>query len=145
MVKVKIKLEDSLGYNLIPMQATKGAAGWDVYANEEVNIPPLSMRTITTGVSMAIPDGYYVSIVPRSSMGKKRIIIPNGPATIDSDFRGILSVMLINLSMEESYHIQRGNRIAQMILQKYETIEFEEVNDLDETERGSGGYGSTGK
>lgn len=143
MMKLKIKLfTDDASFRL-PVQATAGSAGWDIYAIEDVNIPPMEMRTLRIGFGLQIPKGYYISIVPRSSYGKKRIMITNSPGTIDSDYRGEISVMLYNTSMD-FFSIKKGDRIAQMILLKYNEMEFEVVEEFELTNRGDGGFGSTG-
>jgi len=111
---------------------------------EDVNIPPMEMRTLRTGFGLQIPNGYYISVVPRSSYGKKRIMISNSPATIDSDYTGEISIMLYNTSMD-FFSIKKGDRIAQMILLQYNKIEFDYVEQFDITSRGDGGFGSTGQ
>lgn len=142
-MQLKIKLfTDDASFRL-PIQSTGGSAGWDIYATEDVNIPPMEMRTLRTGFGLQIPKGYYISIVPRSSYGKKRIMITNSPGTIDSDYRGEISVMLYNTSMD-FFSIKKGDRIAQMILLKYNEMEFEVVEEFELTTRGDGGFGSTG-
>ena|SRR5688572_11846519 len=129
----------------VPIRGSKEAAGYDIHYTgfySEVLKPGQSI-TLDCGFALEIPQGYYIAIVPRSSMGKKGIIIKNSPGTIDSDYRASFKVMLQNIG-DESYTIYSGDRIAQMILHKYETMEFEEVDELSLTERGEGGFGSTG-
>lgn len=135
---------------LFPTRATKGSAGWDLYAPYDPEIPsdgtyiyPGRNLTFKCGFSLGIPEGYYVSIVPRSSMGKRGLYLRNAPATIDQDYTGELSIMLQNLGNEPQL-IKPGDRVAQMILHKYHEFEFEEVEELSPTERGNGGFGSTG-
>ena len=144
MMKLKIKLFTDDASFRGPVQATPGSAGWDIYATEDVNIPPMEMRTLRTGFGLQIPKGYYISIVPRSSYGKKRIMISNSPATIDSDYTGEISVMLYNNSMD-FFSIKKADRIAQMILLQYNEMEFDYVEQFDITSRGDGGFGSTGQ
>jgi dUTP pyrophosphatase len=144
MMKVKIKLFTDDASFRPPAQATPGSAGWDIYALEDVQIPPMEMRILRTGFGLQIPKGYYISIVPRSSYGKKRIMISNSPATIDSDYTGEISVMLYNNSMD-FFSIKKGDRIAQMILLQYNEMEFDYVEQFDITSRGDGGFGSTGQ
>jgi dUTP pyrophosphatase len=126
------------------VQSTPGSAGWDIHATEDVVVPPLEMRILRTGFGLQIPKGYYISIVPRSSYGKKRIMITNSPGTIDSDYTGEISIMLYNNSMD-FFFIKKGDRIAQMILLQYNEMEFDYVEQFDITDRGDGGFGSTGQ
>jgi len=143
-MKVKIKLFTDDASFRAPVQSTPGSAGWDIHALDDVNIPPMEMKILRTGFGLQVPAGYYISIVPRSSYGKKKIMISNSPATIDSDYTGEISVMLYNTSMD-FFSINKGDRIAQMILLKYNEIEFDFVQEFDLTSRGDGGFGSTGK
>ena len=131
---------------ILPEYQTVGAAGADIHACLEtpVTLGPMERRMIPTGVAMEIPEGYEVQIRARSGMSIKHgITMVNGIGTIDCDYRGELGVLLINLS-EEPFTIEPGMRIAQMVIAKYERVEWREVDQLGETERGGGGYGSTG-
>mgnify|MGYP003341051521 FL=1 len=142
-MKVKLKVfTDELFRK--PVQATPGSAGWDIYAIQDNTIPPREMKIIRTGFGVQVPRGYYVSLVPRSSYGKRKIFIANSPGTIDSDYTGEISVMLYNLS-DDFFYIKQGDRIAQMLLLRYDDFDFEVVEDFDQTTRGSGGFGSTGR
>ena len=143
-MKVKIKLFTDDASFRAPVQSTPGSAGWDIHALDDVNIPPMEMKILRTGFGLQVPAGYYISIVPRSSYGKKKIMISNSPATIDSDYTGEISVMIYNTSMD-FFSISKGDRIAQMILLKYNEMEFDFVQEFDLTSRGDGGFGSTGK
>ena len=143
-MKVKIKLFTDDASFRAPVQSTPGSAGWDIHALDDVNIPPMEMKILRTGFGLQVPTGYYISIVPRSSYGKKKIMISNSPATIDSDYTGEISVMIYNTSMD-FFSISKGDRIAQMILLKYNEMEFDFVQEFDLTSRGDGGFGSTGK
>ena len=138
-----IKLHKSA---ILPDYQTAGAAGADIHACLEtpVTLVPMERRMVPTGLAMAIPEGYEVQIRARSGMSIKHgITMVNGIGTIDCDYRGELGVLLINLS-EEPFTIEPGMRIAQMVVAKYERVEWREVDQLGETERGGGGYGSTG-
>ena len=138
-----IKLHKSA---ILPDYQTAGAAGADIHACLEtpVTLVPMERRMVPTGLAMAIPEGYEVQIRARSGMSIKHgITMVNGIGTIDCDYRGELGVLLINLS-EEPFTIEPGMRIAQMVIAKYERVEWREVDQLGETERGGGGYGSTG-
>ncbi|NCP15027.1 MAG: dUTP diphosphatase [Sphingomonadales bacterium] len=128
----------------LPAYATAGAAGMDVVSAEDVTIAPGARHAVTTGLAMAIPEGYEIQVRPRSGLALKHgITVPNTPGTIDSDFRGELKVILINLGAEP-FVVQRGDRVAQMVLAPVVHAAWDEVAELDETERGAGGFGSTG-
>lgn len=138
-----IKLHKSA---ILPEYQTVGAAGADIHACLEapVTLAPMERRMVPTGLAMAIPEGCEVQIRARSGMSIKHgITMVNGIGTIDCDYRGELGVLLINLS-DEPFTIEPGMRIAQMVVAKYERVEWREVDQLGETERGGGGYGSTG-
>lgn len=130
----------------LPAYATALSAGMDLRANLDspVVLPPLGRALIPTGLFMAIPAGYEAQVRPRSGLAlKKGITLLNTPGTIDADYRGEIMVLLINFSQED-FVINDGERIAQMVLAKHEQCGFIEVEELDETERGAGGYGHTG-
>ena len=143
-VPVQIKrLPHGHGLDL-PDYATKGAAGMDVVAAENITLRPGSRHAVATGFAMAIPQGYEIQVRPRSGLALKHgITVPNTPGTIDSDYRGELKIILINLS-DDNFPIQRGDRIAQLVLAPVTIAAWEKVEELDETVRGSGGFGSTG-
>lgn len=129
-----------------PAYATPLSAGMDLKANldEPVTIAPLQRAMIPTGLSIALPAGYEAQVRPRSGLAaKKGITVLNTPGTIDADYRGEIKVILVNLS-NETFVVEDGERIAQMVIAKHETVNWEEVQVLDETERGGGGFGSTG-
>ena len=143
MVKIKIV---NRGSQQLPAYATPDSAGMDLRANvaEPVVLRPLERRIIPTGLYMALPPGYEAQVRPRSGLAFKHgITVLNSPGTIDSDYRGELGVLLVNLSNED-FTIQAGERIAQMVIARHEQGEFVEVEELDDTERGAGGYGHTG-
>ena len=128
----------------LPAYATDGAAGMDVLAAEEVTLAPGARHAVATGLALAIPPGYEIQVRPRSGLALKHgISVPNTPGTIDSDYRGELKVILINHGVEP-FAIQRGDRVAQLVLAPVVQAAWEEVPDLDETHRGAGGFGSTG-
>lgn len=131
----------------LPEYATTQSAGMDLRANlaAPVTLRPLERALIPTGLYIALPEGYEAQVRPRSGLAiKKGISIVNAPGTIDADYRGEICVVLINLSNED-FVVEDGERIAQMVIARYEQAEFEAVDVLDETERGSGGFGHTGK
>ena len=143
MVKIKIV---NRGSQQLPAYATPESAGMDLRANvaEPVVLRPLERRIIPTGLYMALTPGYEAQVRPRSGLAFKHgITVLNSPGTIDSDYRGELGVLLVNLSNED-FTIQAGERIAQMVIARHEQGEFVEVEELDDTERGAGGYGHTG-
>ena len=144
---MKIKIVKLIPSNQLPRRGSKEAAGWDVFCPRPVHLKRGDTVVLPLGFAAKIPDGYYASLVPRSSLGTKGITIPNAPATIDSDYTGQWHCGLVmhSSSKHEEYFIPEGHRICQIILHKYETIEWEEVDELPETERGEGGFGSTGK
>ncbi|WP_100259834.1 dUTP diphosphatase [Qipengyuania seohaensis] len=128
----------------LPRYATDGAAGMDVLSAEAVSLKPGQRHAVATGFAVAIPDGYEIQVRPRSGLAFKHgITVPNTPGTIDSDYRGELKVLLINHG-EESFAIERGDRIAQLVLAPVTQAAWQEVDELDETTRGEGGFGSTG-
>tara|TARA_B100000678_G_scaffold47350_1_gene37048 strand:- start:1553 stop:2011 length:459 start_codon:yes stop_codon:yes gene_type:complete len=128
----------------LPAYATDGAAGMDVCAAEDVDLAPGARHAVATGFAVAIPEGYEIQVRPRSGLAFKHgISVPNAPGTIDSDYRGELKVLLINHGAE-SFAIARGDRVAQLVLAPVTRAAFTEVDDLDDTQRGAGGFGSTG-
>jgi dUTP pyrophosphatase len=141
-MKVKLKIFTDKPFRM-PTQATPGSAGWDIHSTIDITLPPMELRMIPVGFGLQIPRGHYVSILPRSSFGKKKIIIANSPGTIDSDFTGEIHVMLHNLS-NDFFYIKEGDRIAQMVLQAYNDFNFQVVPEFEQTQRGEGGFGSTG-
>ena len=143
MVKVKVV---NIGRQPLPEYATSQSAGLDLRANIEspITLKPLERHLIPTGLRIALPEGYEAQVRPRSGLALKHgITVLNTPGTIDADYRGELMVLLVNLSNED-FVINAGERIAQMIITKYETVVWKPVDLLDETERGEGGYGHTG-
>lgn len=131
---------------VLPEYQTIGAAAADIYACLDglMTLQPMERKVIPTGIALAIPDGYEVQLRARSGLSIKHgITMVNGVGTIDSDYRGEVGVLLINLGLEP-FVVEPGMRIAQMVLSKYEKIEWQPVDALDETVRGLGGYGSTG-
>ena len=146
MPPINIKIVNTSA-NPLPQYATKGSSGLDIRASLDipVTLQPLERTLIPTGLFVEIPNGYEIQIRPRSGLAiKQGITCLNSPGTIDSDYRGEIKIILINLSSEEQVIIH-GDRIAQMIIQKTERAKFEQVEFLDETERAAGGFGHTGK
>lgn len=130
-----------------PAYATEKSAGMDLKANlpEPVTLGPLERAMIPTGLFIALPDGTEAQVRPRSGLAAKHgISVLNSPGTIDADYRGEIKVILVNLS-NEPFTVNPGERIAQLVIARYEKIEWSEVEVLDETERGAGGFGSTGR
>ena len=143
-VAVRIKrLPHGHGLEL-PAYATAGAAGMDVLAAEHVTLAPGTRHAVATGFAVAIPPGYEIQVRPRSGLALKHgISVPNTPGTIDSDYRGELKVILINHG-PDAFTIARGDRVAQLVLAPVTLAAWDEVAELDETVRGTGGFGSTG-
>lgn len=141
-IKVKI-LPHGEGLDL-PAYATEGAAGMDVVSAEEVTLTPGMRHAVATGLALAIPYGYEIQVRPRSGLALKHgISVPNSPGTIDSDYRGELKIILINYG-SEPFEIRRGDRVAQLVLAPVIHGTWLKVDELDKTERGEGGFGSTG-
>ena len=142
---MKVQVINKSAYYL-PESATEKTAGMDLKANSDdpITLNPLERAMIPTGLSIALPDGTEAQIRPRSGLAAKHgISVLNAPGTIDADYRGEIKVILVNLS-NETFTINPGERIAQMVVARYERVEWEAVETLDETERGVGGFGSTG-
>lgn len=134
------------GHQPLPAYATEQSAGMDLRANldESIVLKPMERRLIPTGLHIALPEGYEAQVRPRSGLALKHgITVLNTPGTIDADYRGEIGVVLVNLSGKD-FVVNDGERIAQMIIARYEKVVFSEVEVLDETERGEGGYGHTG-
>ena len=134
------------GHHPLPQYATEQSAGLDLRANLDspVELKPLERKLIPTGLYMALPKGYEAQVRPRSGLAiKKGITVLNSPGTIDADYRGEICVILINLS-DQPFLINDGERIAQMVIARHEQTEWEQVDVLDETERGAGGFGHSG-
>ena len=143
-IKVEVKrLAHGEGLAL-PAYATSGSAGMDVVSAEDVTIAPGARHAVVTGLSVAIPQGFEIQVRPRSGLAFKHgITVPNTPGTIDSDYRGELRVLLINHGSED-FAIARGDRVAQLVLAPVVQAAWSEVEELGATQRGAGGFGSTG-
>ncbi len=144
--KIEVKIVKDNGVTL-PKYMTEGASGMDVCARIEnpITLKSLERDLIPTGIKMEIPYGYEVQVRPRSGLAIKHgITLLNTPGTIDSDYRGEIKVIIVNLS-NEPYEIQPGERVGQLVLQKVYQMKFREVESLEETSRSSGGFGHTGK
>ena len=143
-VNIAVKRLDHAGDLPLPSYETSGSAGMDIRAAEDLTIAPAQRGLVGSGFAFAIPHGYEIQVRPRSGLAlKKGISIPNTPGTIDSDYRGELKVILINHGQED-FVIQRGDRIAQIVVAPVQRGILKEVDRLDETARGAGGFGSTG-
>ena len=143
MVKIKVV---NTGCQPLPAYATSQSAGMDLRANIEspITLHPMERTLVPTGIRIELPEGYEAQVRPRSGLALKHgITVLNTPGTIDSDYRGELKVLLVNLSNDD-FVVNAGERVAQMVIARHETGTWEEVEVLDETERGEGGYGHTG-
>ncbi|MBO9582451.1 MAG: dUTP diphosphatase [Sphingobium sp.] len=128
----------------LPAYATDGAAGMDVVSAEDVTLAPMARHAVATGLAFAIPEGFEIQVRPRSGLALKHgITLPNTPGTIDSDYRGELKCIMINLG-SEPFEIRRGDRIAQLVVAPVQIGLMVDVAELGETARGAGGFGSTG-
>lgn len=144
-MKIKVKIVNRSRHEL-PNYETKLSAGMDLRANidESVVLKPLGRALIKTGIFIELPGGFEAQIRPRSGLAlKKGISVLNTPGTIDADYRGEIGVILVNLS-DEDFTVNDGDRICQMVVSKHETVVWENVETLDDTERGKGGFGHTG-
>ncbi len=143
---MKVRIVNKSAYPT-PAYATEKSAGMDLKADiqEPVVLKPLERALIPTGLYLALPDGTEAQVRPRSGLAAKfGISVLNAPGTIDADYRGEVKVILVNLS-NEPFTVNPGERIAQLVVARYEKVEWDEVEVLDETERGEGGFGSTGR
>lgn len=143
MVQIKVV---NRGHQQLPVYATPQSAGMDLCANIDapITLHPMERRLIPTGLHIALPEGYEAQVRPRSGLALKHgLTVLNSPGTIDADYRGEVGVLLINLSQED-FVINDGERIAQMVIARHEQADFVIVEELDQTERGEGGYGHTG-
>ncbi|MGN6721337.1 MAG: dUTP diphosphatase [Marmoricola sp.] len=136
------RLDDGLP---LPAYAHDGDAGADLYAREAVVLEPGERRLVPTGIAIALPEGYVGLVHPRSGLAAKvGLSIVNAPGTVDAGYRGEIKVCLINLDPKTPIKLERGDRIAQLVVQRVERAEFVEMDELEETTRGAGGHGSTG-
>lgn len=145
-MKIKIKIVNS-SHHPLPQYATPLSAGLDLRANLDapITLQPMERRLVPTGLRIALPEGYEAQVRPRSGLALKHgITLLNTPGTIDADYRGEIGVIMVNLSTEP-FTIADGERIAQLVIARYEQAEWLETEALDETERGEGGFGHTGK
>lgn len=143
---MKVRIINKSAYPT-PAYATEKSAGMDLKANIEqpITLEPLARAIVSTGLFIALPDGTEAQVRPRSGLAAKHgITVLNTPGTIDADYRGEIKVILVNLS-NEAFVINPGERIAQMVVARYEQVKWEEAEFLDDTERGGGGFGSTGR
>lgn len=143
---MKIKIVNKSNHPL-PHYGTEASAGVDLRANitESITLKPLERALVKTGLFIELPVGYEAQVRPRSGLAYKNgITVLNTPGTIDADYRGEIGVILVNLSNEE-FTIENGERVAQMVIAKHEQADWELVEELSDTERGAGGFGSTGK
>lgn len=142
-IKVPIKRLDPTVE--LPHYAYQGDAGLDLRSSEDVTLSPFERRLISTGLAVAIPEGYAGFVQPRSGLALKQgLSMANTPGLIDAHYRGELKIVAINLDPEHDIVISRGDRIAQLVIQKVPVIDLVEVEDLDQTDRGAGGFGSSG-
>lgn len=145
-MKIQVKVRNESAFPL-PSYQTAGSAGMDLRANitEEVLLGPLQRQLVPTGLFIELPEGHEAQVRPRSGLAFKHgLTVLNSPGTVDSDYRGEIKVLLVNLS-DEPFAIVPGERIAQLVVARHETVEWQASEDLSDTQRGAGGYGSTGR
>ena len=136
------RLDDSVE---LPSYAYSGDAGLDLRANEDLVLKPFERRLVATGLAIAIPEGYAGFVQPRSGLAlREGPSMANTPGLIDAHYRGELKVCAINLDPQNDIHISKGERIAQLVIQRVPVVQLQEVSELDETDRGAGGFGSSG-
>ena len=143
MVRINVKLLD----NSLPLPdyAHKGDAGLDLYSTIDITLKPLERKMIPTGIKVAIPIGYAGFVQPKSGLAiNKGLSLVNTPGLVDSGYRGEINAIVINLDSKNDIQIKRGDKICQLVIQKIESVDIEVTEDLDETSRGEGGFGSTG-
>ena len=143
MVEISIKrLDDGLP---LPSYAHPGDAGADLHSAVDLTLDPGERALVPTGIALALPQGYVALVHPRSGLAARHgISIVNSPGTIDAGYRGEVKVCLVNTDPREPFSVRRGDRVAQLVIQRFETAAFVEAEDLPDSERGDGGYGSTG-
>lgn len=142
---MKVKIKKLHPDAVVPKYATEGSSGFDLVAVEDVIIDSGATKLVKTGLSMAVDQGFELQVRPRSGISLKTFLrVANSPGTVDSDYRGEICIIMTNTGIG-SYHIQKGDRIAQGVVCPIIQVDFEEVDDLDDTNRGSGGFGSSGK
>ena len=143
MIELKIKLlDESLP---MPRYQHDGDAGLDLPSRVDVVIEPGERAMVPTGIAVAIPPGYAGFVLPRSGLASRHgIALVNSPGLVDSGYRGEMAIVMINTDKYKAFHIKRGDRIAQLVIQRVESVSIAGVDDLDETSRGAGGFGSTG-
>lgn len=144
MYQVEVSIKRLVQDALVPLKATEGSAFYDIYAIEDTSLKSNLVTSVSTGLAFEIPDGYEMEIRPRSGLSLHKILLANSPGTLDSDYRGELKVLLLNLGNKD-YLIKKGDRIAQIGVRPVTEINFQEVVELSKTTRGSKGFGSTGR
>ena len=144
-IQIDILVTKLVSDAVIPTYAKPGDAGADLYSISELVLAPGERALVKTGIAIALPNGYVGLVHPRSGLGLKNgISVVNTPGTIDAGYRGEIGVVLINHDLIESFQVKKGDRIAQLVIQKVENAQFKVVDQLPESERSTGGYGSTG-
>lgn len=143
--EIELRVRRLSGDVELPKYAYSGDAGLDLRANESLSLRPFERRLISTGIAIAIPEGYAGFVQPRSGLALRLgLSFPNTPGLIDSHYRGELKVCAVNLDPEKTISIEKGERIAQLVIQEVPLVNLVEVDELDETDRGTGGFGSSG-
>ena len=143
---MKVKINRLVPHAKMPTRATRGSGAYDIYSTDELLLAPEGRYAFGTGLAMEIPDGFVALVCPRSGLAiKNGVTVLNAPGVVDSDYRGEVKAIVINHDLREPLQVSKGDKIAQLLFVKAEEVEFEEAEELSSTQRGTGGFGSTGK
>lgn len=143
---MKVKINRLVPHAKMPTKATRGSGAYDIYSTDELLLAPEGRYAFGTGLAMEIPDGFVALVCPRSGLAiKNGVTVLNAPGVVDSDYRGEVKAIVINHDLREPLQVSKGDKIAQLLFVKAEAVEFEEAEELSSTQRGAGGFGSTGK
>lgn len=143
---MKVKFNRLVPHAKMPTKATRGSGAYDVYSTDELLLAPEGRYAFGTGLAMEVPEGFVALVCPRSGLAiKNGVTVLNAPGVVDSDYRGEVKAIVINHDLVAPLHVNKGDKIAQLLFVKAEEVEFEEVEVLTSTQRGVGGFGSTGK
>lgn len=143
---MKVKINRLVPHAKMPTRATHGSGAYDIYSTDELLLAPEGRYAFGTGLAMEIPGGFVALVCPRSGLAiKNGVTVLNAPGVVDSDYRGEVKAIVINHDLREPLQVSKGDKIAQLLFVKAEEVEFEEAEELSSTQRGTGGFGSTGK
>lgn len=143
---LKVKFNRLVPHAKMPTKATRGSGAYDIYSTDELLLAPEGRYAFGTGLAMEIPEGFVALVCPRSGLAVKNgVTILNAPGVIDADYRGEVKAIVINHDLREPLFVSKGDKVGQLLFVKAEEVQFEEVEELTSTQRGTGGFGSTGK